>query len=138
MKTILTIVLSFVLFSGISQEVIKATSQSWAGGVCCRTGVNYHVTIKTDIPASDLSVKKIWLEGATQPISGNVTQGPKGQVYITFGIQSDITGHYIEIKDPDMKEIECEGAASITLLYGKKEIKVIVKNFETLMMIAYP
>lgn len=46
MKNILFI-LAFVSVSGAKAQVFKTslTSQGWAGGVCCATGVNYTLTI---------------------------------------------------------------------------------------------
>lgn len=63
--------LNFVSTKLHSQQikVISATSQGWAGGVCCRTGINYNIQLRILNPKHSLKLDSLWMEGYCVNIS---------------------------------------------------------------------
>lgn len=126
------------------QTVVKATSQSWAGGVCCRTGTNFSVSIQVENGCKSIGLKEIWLKGEglltgiiypLAPIEKN------GQVNITFRVSYDSNNYEIireSIENRDEGMPEFEGDALILMIMDNKEYQIIVKEFESLPYLAYP
>lgn len=46
-----------------SIKVISATSQGWAGGVCCRTGINYHIQLQISDKRKTIKLDSLWMNG---------------------------------------------------------------------------
>lgn len=59
MKFIFTTIAALLIVFVNAQTVKKATRQSWAGGVCCVSGVNYNVFLDTKLSAKKVSVEQV-------------------------------------------------------------------------------
>jgi len=124
-----------------AQTITKATSQSWAGGVCCATGTNYVVDIELVNKPENIEIQEIILAGYG-PISGNLwppMEQDQKKISITFNTSNNVH-HVIYDSYPDIKksddEIDC--AALIVLRIDGKLSEMRVESFEALMYIAYP
>lgn len=93
------ILLSFALsFSGYSQTV-SAKKQGWAGGICCRSGMNYYLTITSEKGETLSLIKEI----DSVSIDGMLFEGSQLQIMksdsiitIHFGYsQDEIRNEYI-------------------------------------------
>ena len=99
MKTtvlILLINLAFFTAKAQSWQVVEATSQSWSGGVCCRSGVNYNIILESSDTTKKIIIDSVWTESdvfyngpqknfyVSQKITNN-----KLRVTITFGKSRD-------------------------------------------------
>lgn len=64
MKTIFSILLSLAFFSILKSQtftVISATSQEWAGGVCCSSGTNYQISISCENTDEKITFDTLWI-----------------------------------------------------------------------------
>lgn len=151
MKYLLSTLLLVLTFASNAQEVVKATSQGWAGGVCCVSGTNYAVTFKSSSGPDAYKIEEIWLSNQARPLSGTLAQATKGEVIVNFGITRDETYNH-EILPPDdikvdeeatrhdalLQKPDFKGVALIVLKKNGKKMKVIVEKFEELPFLAYP
>ena len=141
------IVIVFFTSCAPGQEVMQATRQGWAGGVCCVSGVNYNVTVllRNQSPET-IEVEKIYLQGqvameGTVQSKGELKEGTV--CTITFGTRRDETRD-IRIMPIDHKEIknnntrQFEGAALLVLKINGKSMEVVVSEFEEMPYLAYP
>lgn len=136
----------FFALSTISygQEVTKATSQGWAGGMCCRTGINYVVNISLPKPVEKVELKAIFLRGEGLIHGGIYSPGGDNQNFqVNFGTSEDYSRHVEQIividKNKELLEMPYfSGEALIILLVKGKEVKVEVDGFEALPYVAYP
>jgi hypothetical protein len=51
-------------------KVISATSQGWADGVCCSTGINYTIQIEILRMKPHVKLDSLWMEGGGVYFSG--------------------------------------------------------------------
>ncbi|MFT5858306.1 MAG: hypothetical protein ACI865_000392 [Flavobacteriaceae bacterium] len=149
MKASIALIFILLLKSSISQEVIKATRQNWAGGVCCVSGTNFHVTLKIRQKLSDISIEDVWLQ-QDEPLVGSILKDPtsKNTYHISFGFSRNEIAefdHLGAISEPkkdqsDVTKIrpEFKAKALIILVVSGKKIEILIEEFETLSMLAYP
>lgn len=65
------------------------TQQRWAGGVCCRHGVNYNLSISIHRETKPFSLDTIWIDGQCHAISG-INDKMKFKNDTTFQLQLSI------------------------------------------------
>ncbi|MFT5777536.1 MAG: hypothetical protein ACI837_000472 [Crocinitomicaceae bacterium] len=148
----LVVALLFISFLGTSfgQKVTKATSQTWAGGVCCSWGTNYAVEIKLKKPTDEMKIVEVWLNGGGKLI-GSIYKNPtaKSLYTVTFELSQnynpyDGSDEIDKLLIEEIKEVDLItapkyiGAALLVLELNGKRKELEIDSFEALQMIAYP
>ncbi len=141
MKTfiiIITIIISGNLFA--QPKFVKATSQGWAGGMCCRTGTDYAITISgTKKELESLKIKSVCIGGmkfeSPRTTLISTKTGTSFSLLINCGYSYDSAEENQSLiqKKPDSCNENC-------ISYNKKlkEIKLKITEVEALEFIAYP
>ncbi|MBL4704598.1 MAG: hypothetical protein JKY54_08760 [Flavobacteriales bacterium] len=145
MRILFFLLALFFSFNAFAQTIESATSQRWAGGICCKTGVKYIVYLDTKIPVDQFSIESIWLKNYGLVTGGHlyVIPNKENQILVSFGTQHN---HRI---DHDLKTIEEQnhyisvmpefnGNALIILRKGKQEIKLEIDQFQSISILTYP
>lgn len=153
-------VLLFCLIIGESNaqdiNLIKATSQKWAGGVCCRYGTYFKFIMQTKM--DNITPDTVWVNGNFYPLKysddgqyGNTKKFDSLTHLTTYTIavgetHDDAPHPFINdnnsksdssaIKNVPKKQFA--GAALISYQYKKKQCTFIVKEFTILKSLAYP
>lgn len=149
MRTIFLFILFFLITFTMFAQDIKlrgATSQSWAGGVCCRSGINYVITLESADTTAELKVDTVWVgntcyynsDAATISVIRNVVGG-KGEYNIQV---SEVWDERVEpYSGSQVPKVKCpySGEANIICHFKKKYPKhITVEKFTELDPIAYP
>ena len=50
-------------------RLVSATCQRWAGGICCRSGINYHIQLKVAKRKALVKLDSLWMNGNCVDIS---------------------------------------------------------------------
>ena len=83
----------FLLFSykGYTQNFkVTATSQGWAGGICCRSGVNYNVTVSTGkLNIDSVKVLSVCVDTKRFTSSTLTVNKSKNSFTVSFGYSVD-------------------------------------------------
>jgi len=145
MKTLLTLLICSISLLGSSQKIIEATSQGWAGGVCCVTGTDYRVQISIK-NVKDWTIQETWLKGKSEPLNGQYFDLPnlKNQAEIFFNtskngaLEIKLDKEEKEEKKEKIRKPSFEGAALIILKNEDKTVRIEVEKFEILQFLAYP
>lgn len=122
-----------------SINLIHATSQGWAGGVCCRQGENYNIQLKIVLGKTPVVLDSLWLKGYCMSIA---KYNPKKvrqdeTVYVTI-MENIVTDDYYidpEIKCYDPNKV---GVSFTYYIRGKKKLMDITPYIKELEFIAYP
>lgn len=109
MKPVITFLLLLISECCFTQDFkVSATSQSWSGGVCCRHGVNYSVTVNTGkLDIDSIKVLSICIETKRYTSSSLRVVKNKNSFTCSFGYSVDgneydrIDDEYISKKDID-------------------------------------
>jgi hypothetical protein len=155
---ILTIHCSLFTIHCFSQDfkLIKATSQHWAGGVCCRYGINYVIQIETK--SDKFNPDTAWINGNYYPLDFSVRPYPLNtkkydslkHIYVfSFTVREshdDAPHPYFNNNIPKVDSAaikaapkkEFKGAALITYQKKKKQCTFVIKEFKVLPNLAYP
>lgn len=131
---------SFFLYG---QTISNASSQGWAGGICCVYGTNYIVDFEIHEPVSQVELEKIYLVGYDN-VSGSIVQilqeDGVAQYKISFGVSTNaysITTEQSDVYTPT-EQPEFDGSALILLTFDGKARELLIKEFTELPAIAYP
>ncbi|MFZ5553070.1 MAG: hypothetical protein ACOZCO_08140 [Bacteroidota bacterium] len=134
----------FLLISGglLAQDFkVTATSQGWAGGICCRHGVNYSVTVTTGkLDIDSVNVMSVCIENKRYITSSLTVIKYKNSFTISFGYAADdhvydgIDDEHIPKKD---NEISCDKNLVIFKLNGEM-FSLKIENVTQLPYLAYP
>lgn len=134
-------VLLLSAFHGKCQEIIKATSQGWAGGVCCVSGTNYSVTFLLKDTPKTIEVDGVYLQNTGKlycTLSHPLVQKEGTYYTVNFPTRFDENDRYIEKEITVVERRAFEGKALILLTVDKKAVEIIVNEFEYLDFLAYP
>lgn len=140
--TLLLIAFLFYNYNN-AQTVKKATRQSWAGGVCCISGVNYNVYLDSKLSIKKVSIHKIWLKNYGL-IQGSVSELPneKNTLIVSFGYKrNQLDKPILDIKRVETRDADVpafEGMAMVILIVRGKKVYIEVEDFEDLKKAAYP
>lgn len=143
-KTLFSILISLAVNPAYNQTVVKATSQGWAGGMCCASGTNYAVTLLLDTEPKDFRVEGIYLQGSGKMGATNVIHTISMENKIIYSIHFGNVFNNNEYPEMTKEKIEVieqrkfDGKALIELNINGKSINVIVEEFEMLEFLAYP
>ncbi len=152
MNPIYSILIVISFYSSLQAQTItlnNATSQDWAGGMCCATGTRYQISLIVDLPDKKFKLDTLWIgqqffaldktDGYT--VIANHTEG-KTAYTINVGISSN---HYREDHIDLKKEIILVVKAPIysgeaCLVYHSNKIRkqFEIKEFKELPYLAYP
>lgn len=152
MKTIYSILIAVSFYSSFQAQTItlnNATSQSWAGGMCCATGTNYQISLIVDSPDKNFKLDTLWIgrqffamnqnDGYT--VIANHTKG-KSAYTINVGISSNhYREEYIDLKKeitPIVKAPIYSGEACLVYHSNKIRKQFEIKDFKELPYLAYP
>ncbi len=142
-------ILIFLSMNGLllhcqSLKVVSATSQGWAGGICCATGVNYHINlqlIRTKLP---IILDTIWLEGYPRDLSAYNTKKEGKTDTVNIFIQEGWRTNIYEIDRISDKEFilnydETKTGVKVQYRLGKQKLTLDITPFlKELEFIAYP
>ncbi|HYG53451.1 MAG TPA: hypothetical protein VD905_21330 [Flavobacteriales bacterium] len=139
---IITLALLLSLNGFCQLPTIKATSQGWAGGVCCRTGTDYHITLTGKKGTLDnFKVTSVCISGlqfsSDQIRVSSVTNGTETTVHLNMGV----TRNEAEDRPDKIKEeVQQPACTDMQVNYstGKKRQTLIIGQVEALPFIAYP
>ena len=151
MKILFVLILCTFWKSHRAQEftVTKATSQGWAGGVCCRTGVNYHINFSTSDTVAKFDLDTLWIgerfflldKKQNNPATITLKNGKK-IISISVGTSCDERNDYLiekKIEEKKPKAPKYAGVACVIYRDKKNAVKhFVVEKFEALMFLAYP
>ena len=157
MKTIFSILLLLGLSQNFKSQTIivnSATSQDWAGGVCCTSGTNYQINLKVTGAGKKFKLDTLWigekyfLLDETNGYSVIKTES-NGEVYYTLnaGIsENKYKGDYgfdlkKEIKKVEKKATAPKYSGSACIVYidnNKKKNLIEIAAFKELPYLAYP
>jgi len=156
---IISIALILIIFTSASSQEIKtinATEQSWSGGVCCRYGTNYNITIKTF--KDKITPDTVWIRGNYYPLDID-TGGYENNCIIKRDSLHHTATYSINVGEshderdnmnpPDTRasgdtarknnpHADYFGAAIISYQYNGRKYYYKVKEFKVLEPIAYP
>jgi hypothetical protein len=151
----LTVHFSLITFHCLAQDfkLIKATSQHWSGGACCKHGINYVVQIETK--SDKITPDTIWINGNFYPVmfsDKSITGTSKKydslkhvfNFIIAVGESYDDAQfpHWDSVPREDTTDVkpkkEFIGAALISYQLKKKQCTFIIKEFTLLPNLAYP
>lgn len=131
------------MFTANGQTLVKATSQGWAGGVCCISGTNYTATLLFAKEPTTITVEGVYLQN-TGKIEASIVKQVTGEIGTYYLIQFGNTINHTEYPEMTKQKIEVterrnfEGNALIVLIINGKPTDVIIEEFEQLMFLAYP
>lgn len=120
-------------------QVTEATRQSWSGGICCRSGVNYNIGLLILPSKYPVILDSLWLEGNCRSLASYNYKGRTKRdtlsVYITDGLSYDnkIQIDTIWCKDPTKR--------GVIISYYQNNIRYlldITPYIKELMFISYP
>ena len=129
--------------------LMRATSQGWSGGVCCRTGVNYNISFSTKDTLTKFELDTLWIEDnffllnkkQNNPTTVTLKNGKK-IISVWAGTSHDERNDYLienKIVEKKLKAPKFQGAACIIYHDKKNKVKYfIVEKFEELVPLAYP
>lgn len=157
MKAVFSIFLTLSLFQTLKSQTItinSATSQGWAGGVCCATGTNYQIQLKVTGADKKFKLDTLWigekyfLLDKTNAYSV-VKSERNGEVYYSLnaGISENKNERYFNLERKedvkDVKEIvsppKHSGSACVIYTDNNKKKKIIeIASFKELPYLAYP
>src|SRR5687767_5949831 len=145
-KILIQIILSWALWMGAAPDMLSqsiqithATRQSWAGGVCCRTGTSYQINLQLNLVKYSIQLDSLWLEGYCRNLSGynQVNHPLKDTVDITIrenlSFDDGFPVNEMYCYDPDKKGV------IISYIIRKKKYYLNVSPFmKELEFIGYP
>ena len=116
---------------------ITGTKQSWAGGICCRTGTNY--TLQLSAPGLDpaqIQIEGIAIDGSCLASGWQSTTGMQG-LNLIFGTSQD---QYERIFNPEPphKDHKCPPGNSIRLKLNGESLEIPIGELKELPPVAYP
>lgn len=141
-QLVLLIILSILSFSSFGQTVLKATSQGWAGGVCCVSGTNYSVVFELPKSIKKFEVDSVYLQTygwIPSTLYPEYSVENERRINLSFGIRQDENSPYLYnevLEKPIIRNFE--GAALIILKVNGKQVEKTISSFEELMFLAYP
>lgn len=144
-KHLLTVLIGAYCMVGAyaqSIQVKSATSQHWAGGICCRHGVNYTINLKVIRNKTAILLDTLWLEGYGKSLADyNIKKANKSDtlsIEILDGISFDDGMIDFEVNP---KHVYDGTKMGILLEYriGKKKISLnLSRLIIDLEFLAYP
>lgn len=155
MKTIFSILLLFIACQNLKSQTITvnfATSQDWAGGVCCSSGTNFQINLKVTEAEKMFKLDTLWIDGKHFVLDETngysvVKSERNGELYFTLnaGISENrYERHYNlekeikEVKKP-VKVPKYSGSACIVYTDNNKKKNLIeIATFKELPYLAYP
>lgn len=143
-----------ILFSNLNLKsqtfkVHSATSQDWAGGVCCASGTNYQIVLVTDRTEEKIRIDSLWIgqklfalndkDGYSVVCNKN---SEKTFYTINVGVSTNRYGDYEIDPIDDKKTIEkapkYSGAGLLIYHINKKRMVIEILSFKELPYLAYP
>lgn len=128
-------------------RLISSTCQTWAGGQCCSSGVNYRIILEVDDTVSLFKIDTIWIDkqsfskGSIRPISIAETK-LNGKRYFTIEasrLWNNKNAFDIELESEKTEVTPChKGKACVVYYLGDKKLIQEIKEFKQLQSIAYP
>lgn len=142
MKKIFTLVLCLsALFVNAQTFTTSLTSQPWAGGICCISGVDYSLTIKGSATALDkLTVKAVCIDGLYfDRIVSSVTVKTGSSAYrtFTFSYSADERRSH-DLPDKTTTENPFPTCTSEGRIYLEGNEFLMVESRKELFFLAYP
>ena len=140
-KTLFFFILLVSTFHGNSQEIIKATSQGWAGGVCCVSGTNYSVTFLLKDTPKTIEIEGVYLQNTDKlysTLSHPLVQKDGTYYTVNFPTRFDENDRYLEKEIKPIVTKNFDGKALILLKIDKKTVEIVVTEFESMGFLAYP
>lgn len=128
-------------------KLISSTCQTWAGGQCCSSGVNYRFILEVDDTISLFKIDTIWIDkqsyskGSIRPISIAETK-LNGKRYFTIEasrLWNNKSTFDNEVESEKLEVAPCQtGKACIVYHFGDEKMIQEIKEFVLLHSIAYP
>jgi len=137
MKSILFIFLFFVPLPGSAQKLtLSGTAYNWAGGVCCRHGTNYSITVQTGHKQiNSLEIIRLCFDGYAYSKHHALYQD-KNSFSLGFEFVIDDKETNIEEVKRNLPET-CSENILVFKLNGKKH-SLVIENIQWLASEAYP
>lgn len=141
-RLVLVIILSILSFSSVGQTVLKATSQGWAGGVCCVSGTNYSVVFELSKSIKKFEVDSVYVKAygwAPITLHSEYSVDNKRRINVSFESRRNEYDPYLydrAVLIPFIRNFE--GEALIILKVNGKRVDKTISSFEELMFLAYP
>jgi len=155
MKTIFSILLLLIACKNIKSQTItvnSATSQEWAGGVCCTTGTNYQIQLKVTGVEKKFKLDTLWI-GMNYFVLDEtngysvIKNERNGELYYTLnaGISQNRDERDYDIKE-EIKKVKKpvtspKYSGSACIVYSdnnKKKTLIEIVSFKELPYLAYP
>ncbi len=119
-------------------KIVSATCQHWAGGICCRSGVNYSIQLRVIKVKQSIVLDSLWMEGNCADISKYKFEKINKSDTVGVLIQDGITR---DEGMPDMNwcfDATKKGVLISYYLGGKKKWLDVTPYLEYLEFIGYP
>lgn len=125
-----------------SVKVIRATSQGWAGGICCKHGVKYVINLKVIRSKQPITLDTLWLEGFARDMSDQnkkkLNRKDTLSIQISDGISYDDGLINID-KNPDVFYDGTKTGVILVYRINNKRMELNISPFiEDLGFLAYP
>jgi hypothetical protein len=152
MKTIYSILVAISFCTSLQAQTItlnNATSQDWAGGVCCATGTRYQISLIVDSPDKKFKLDTLWIGQQFFVMNQNdgytvVTNQTEGKTAYTIhvGISSNhYKEEYIDLKKEITFVVKApiySGEACLVYHSNKTRKQFEIEAFKELPYLAYP
>lgn len=154
MKTVFSILLLFFACSSFKSQTFvinSATSQDWAGGVCCSSGTNYQISLSTENTDKKIRFDSLWIgqkafalnekDGYSVVCNRNAE---KTSYTIHAGISYNRHGDYdsdkiIEVEKKPIEKAPSYSGVALIIYHVNKERKVLeIASIKELPYLAYP
>ncbi len=145
MKKSIGILLTFFCFaSSFAQDSISVVQRSWAGGVCCSSGIDFVLNIPVSMEQRNIDSLQLFVSGYRIHLSEQVLRSSNKNCTALFGWSSNDYGqdipkmNYYGITEKDVfYEDNYSRTPAVTLFLSNGKTKIIPVKFEE-QIIAYP
>ena len=135
--------------SAQSLKQLSATEQRWSGGVCCRMGTNYVITLEGKNTTRSFTIDTVWIGDIGHAGSGQenfsiqkskTERNTKYQLFVSETHDTNNTPDILKIKadNPKIHPPVYKGKACILYTIGGHKKLLPIKDFIQLKAIAYP
>jgi hypothetical protein len=143
MKKLIAFISILVCGNVFAQPIfVKATSQGWAGGVCCRQGTDYVITLKgTKKEMEKIKINSVCIGGMKFDSPQATPQYTTSDTLAHLIIRCSYTHDEREFNPGDQiqkETVQLCNELCLNYTLAKKEGKVLITKVEELFYIAYP
>lgn len=119
--------------------LVEATSQGWAGGVCCRHGENFNIHLKILHGKTPVVLDSMWLNGYCFSLKEyNTTTKNQEKISVINITQNIIIDDHLEIMNNKCFDSLKTGVSFTYYINQRKKSMDITPYMKVLEYIAYP